>query len=96
MELNITNKISLLLVLAVLWITPTDVMAQFAVSGSVVEAETEEPLAGVNILVKGEQRGAATAPDGTFELEATAETDTLIFSFVGFIMAAISDSFFCL
>lgn len=55
------------------------------VSGTVIEAASGEPLAGVNIVVKGKVVGTVTDNEGQFEL-TIADTPplTLTFSFIGF------------
>ena len=57
--------------------------AQVSVSGYVSD-ETEQPLPGVNILVKGDARGTSTGFDGNFTIEAT-KGDVLVVSYVGFL-----------
>ncbi len=51
--------------------------------GNVVDSETNEPLAGVNIQVKGEFKGAATDGDGTFSIDVD-DDDVLVFSSIGY------------
>lgn len=51
--------------------------------GNVVDSETNEPLAGVNIQVKGEFKGAATDGDGTFSIDVD-DDDILVFSSIGY------------
>lgn len=53
------------------------------VSGTVTD-EKGEPLPGVNILVKGTQRGVATDVKGQYRLRVPDENAVLVFSFVGF------------
>jgi len=54
------------------------------VSGTVTDANSEEALPGVNVLVKGTQFGTATGSDGAYELGVTSLNDTLVVSFVGY------------
>ena len=61
--------------------------AQVSVSGYVSD-ETEQPLPGVNILVKGDARGTSTGFDGNFTIEAT-KGDVLVVSYVGFLAQEI-------
>jgi TonB-dependent starch-binding outer membrane protein SusC len=56
--------------------------AQRAVTGVVREGETNSPLPGVNVLVKGTANGTTTDADGKFTL-AAADNDILVFSFIG-------------
>ncbi|MFB6097707.1 MAG: TonB-dependent receptor plug domain-containing protein, partial [Salinibacter sp.] len=58
-----------------------DAHAQFTVEGTVLDAETGDPLPGVNVLVVGTQRGTATNVDGQFEITAPSEDASLRFSF---------------
>ena len=53
------------------------------ISGTVTDALTEEPIPGVNILIKGTTSGTITDVDGNFNLEADSE-NTLVFSSVGY------------
>lgn len=54
------------------------------ISGKVTDAETDEPIPGVNVLVKGTMNGTITDIDGNYSLTATDESDTLVFSFIGY------------
>ncbi len=58
------------------------------VSGRVTD-EAGEGLPGVNILVKGTQRGTISLSDGRFELVVPDGNNTLIFSFVGYLTREI-------
>lgn len=55
------------------------------VSGTVTDAETGQPLPGVNVLVKGTGTGATTDLDGDYRLSGLSPEDVLAFSFVGFM-----------
>lgn len=52
-----------------------------AISGVVVDKEMNEPLAGVNVLVKGTTVGTVTDLDGKYTLEADGKA-TLVFSYL--------------
>ncbi|MFO7825279.1 MAG: TonB-dependent receptor [Cyclobacterium sp.] len=54
------------------------------IAGVVVDAETLDPLPGVNILIKGRSAGTVTDLDGSFDLSVQEEDKSLIFSFVGY------------
>ena len=60
-----------------------------ALTGTVVDAENGEPLPGVNILLKGTNRGTSTNVDGEFELEVESLSDTLIVSYVGYTIQEV-------
>jgi TonB-linked SusC/RagA family outer membrane protein len=53
------------------------------VSGKVTDATSQQPLAGVNILVKGTAKGTTTDGEGKFSIEVNEE-DVLLFSFIGY------------
>ena len=55
----------------------------YLVVGNVVDSETDNPLAGVNIKVKGKFKGTFTNGDGSFSLDVDAD-DVLVFSSVGY------------
>ncbi|RXG15628.1 carboxypeptidase-like protein [Leeuwenhoekiella aestuarii] len=53
------------------------------IEGTVLNASTDKPLDGVNIINLNTVKGTITKADGTFRLRASS-TDTLYFSFLGF------------
>jgi TonB-dependent SusC/RagA subfamily outer membrane receptor len=53
--------------------------------GQVLDAETEEGLAGVTILVKGTDIGTVTDVDGSFTLQVLPSSSILLTSYVGYI-----------
>ncbi|GAA5043372.1 SusC/RagA family TonB-linked outer membrane protein [Marivirga lumbricoides] len=53
-------------------------------SGKVVDSETSDILPGVNILVKGTDRGTTTDLNGEFKLQVSPE-DVLVLSFIGYL-----------
>lgn len=56
-----------------------------SVSGTVTDAAYSDPLAGVNIVVKGKVIGTISDPDGKYQLKVDmAPPFTLQFSFIGF------------
>lgn len=65
----------------------TDVLSQDTggkVMGTVVDATDNNPLPGVNIVVKGTTQGVSADAEGKFSLNVSNLQDTLIFSFVGY------------
>ncbi|MDO4880550.1 MAG: TonB-dependent receptor [Capnocytophaga sp.] len=53
------------------------------IKGRVIDATTQEPLPGVNILIKGTSQGTATDLDGEYEIKASQGV-VLEFSFIGY------------
>ncbi len=56
----------------------------------VVRDEKGDALPGVNVLIKGTQRGVSTDINGFFELVISTPDDVLIFSFVGYVSREIA------
>ncbi|SMO66633.1 SusC/RagA family TonB-linked outer membrane protein [Fodinibius sediminis] len=53
------------------------------VSGTVIDATTDQTLPGVNIAVQGTSRGTATDADGNYSIEVPSDA-TLVFTFIGY------------
>jgi TonB-linked SusC/RagA family outer membrane protein len=56
-----------------------------SITGRVTDATTGEGLPGVNIMIKGTQKGTATDVEGAFTLAIPNDDAILVFSFVGFV-----------
>ena len=69
--------------LILLFLLPLGLFAQITVKGAVKEQNTNLPLPGVNIVVKGTNIGAATDFDGLYSIDSNIG-DTLIFTSIGF------------
>lgn len=59
------------------------VWGQITVKGTVVD-ETQFPIAGANILLKGENTGVITDMDGNFSIQVPKKSSVLVVSFIGF------------
>lgn len=55
-----------------------------SISGSITDSEDGLPLAGVNIIVQGENRGTVSDFDGNFTITNFESGSTLVFSYVGY------------
>ena len=55
-----------------------------AVSGTVTDASSGDPIPGVNIRVEATQIGTTTDADGRYELNLPIENRTLLFTFIGY------------
>jgi len=60
-------------------------VADRTISGTVVDAETGEPLAGVNILVSGTTTGTSTDAEGRFRLTVPDDAAVLEVSYIGYV-----------
>lgn len=82
MKTKIFNRFPLTLIFL---LVTTGLIAQTTISGTVTDASNGEPLAGVNIIVKGKVVGTISDADGKFYLEVSDTPPlTLTFSFIGF------------
>ncbi len=74
------------ILVALTFFSPSEVVAQgTVVSGSVTDAQTGDPLIGVNILVKGQVIGTISDIKGEFRLKINQSPPlSLIFSMVGY------------
>ncbi len=54
------------------------------ISGRVIAGDDRSPLLGLNVQVKGSERGTATDMDGRYVLENVSASDVLIFTYIGY------------
>lgn len=57
---------------------------QRTVTGKVIHQQTNEPLQGVTVIVKGTDRSTLTGSDGRFSITAPNNRAVLVFSYIGF------------
>jgi TonB-dependent starch-binding outer membrane protein SusC len=68
----------------------TNPTQQLKVTGSVSDATTGEPLAGVNILVEGTNQGVITDINGNYSVVVTGPATVLVFSYIGYVSQKIT------
>jgi iron complex outermembrane receptor protein len=73
----------------ILWMTLTMMVipayGQFSIAGKIIDAETEEPLVGANIVLRENSKGASSGSDGNFEIINLKQGKYLIIvSFIGY------------
>lgn len=78
-----TKFITNLTLLFIFSVFSLSVMAQSAVTGSVIDVN-QEPLIGVNVVEKGTTNGTITDFDGNFTIEVK-EGAVLVFSYIGYL-----------
>lgn len=67
-----------------------ELIAQYTVSGKVIDKNTNDPLIGANVVIDGTAIGATTDLEGEFKIEIPSnESETLVFSFVGYLKESI-------
>src|SRR5260221_8830575 len=76
------SLLSVLCMIALLTVSPLFAQ-ESVVTGKVVDAKENSALPGVNVLVKGTQKGTVTDADGAFSVSASS-SDVLIISFIGY------------
>ncbi|NPA46690.1 MAG: TonB-dependent receptor [Chlorobi bacterium] len=72
------------LLLALFFVSANTVFAQSKIKGTVIDGETNEPLPGANIVVKGTDNGTTTDFNGKFVLEVTPGTHEILISYMGY------------
>lgn len=77
------------LLIAVLFISSTAIFAQTKLTGKVVD-ESNQPLPGATLIVKGTKAGTTTDFDGNFTFETSVASGTLQVSFVGYLSTSVS------
>ncbi|MCG8332321.1 MAG: TonB-dependent receptor [Chitinophagales bacterium] len=70
--------------LSIFFLAAFGVFAQGTVTGTIVDAESQEPLIGASVLVKGTLTGTITDFDGTFALNLEEGEQTLVFTYTGY------------
>ncbi len=65
-------------------VSPLTIPLDIGVSGRVTDANSGNGLPGVNVLIKGTQRGTTTNQNGEYSLEVPNAGSILVFSFVGY------------
>jgi len=68
----------------------TSLLAQTIVTGVVTGSDTKETLPGVNIIVKGTNKGVITDIDGNYSIELQAGENFLQFSYTGYKMTEVN------
>jgi TonB-linked SusC/RagA family outer membrane protein len=58
---------------------------QIKVSGTVTDGSTNQPMPGVNVLVKGTSNGAITDASGMYTLLGAERNATIVFTFIGYV-----------
>ncbi|HPE83050.1 MAG TPA: carboxypeptidase-like regulatory domain-containing protein [Aequorivita sp.] len=63
--------------------------SQTTVTGTVIDSESNDPLAGANVVETGTTNGAITDFDGNFILETSAKAGTLTISYIGYTVEKV-------
>src|SRR5687768_17798905 len=60
------------------------------IEGTIKALNRNEPLEGVNVLIKGTTIGTTTGRDGKFRITSPGKIDTLVISSVGYVTQEIA------
>ncbi|NJO70269.1 MAG: TonB-dependent receptor plug domain-containing protein [Bacteroidetes bacterium] len=71
-------------------IVPASVAQQFRVTGQVTDANTREPLIGVNVIYEGSTIGVITDVNGNYTIEIPSSGGNLVFSYIGYLPQTIA------
>lgn len=63
--------------------TSSEVQQARIIQGTVLEEGTNEPLIGVNVLVKGTTIGTTTDVEGKYSIRIPSDNAILVFSYIG-------------
>lgn len=74
----------LLLIVFVTIVFSINLFGQQVITGYVYDAETQEPLAGANIIVRSNYGGSVTNANGHFSIQVPSLNDSLEVSFIGY------------
>lgn len=67
------------------WIIPPFLLAANTISGTVLDKDTQTPLIGVSVFMKGNTSvGTVTGAEGIFELTVPEKASLLVFSYTGY------------
>ncbi len=78
------RRLRALLVIAMLVISLTALSQNITVKGTVTDADTEEAMIGVNVVIKGTLRGVVTDLNGQFTVSDCPPDAVLTFTYVGY------------
>ncbi len=87
---SMTSRLIVGLLCAFLLLSAQALSQERQITGTVVSAENNTPLVGVNIVIKGTYRGASTDEDGRFALNIPSGGATLIVSSIGYKTREVS------
>ncbi|WP_026967213.1 DUF5686 and carboxypeptidase-like regulatory domain-containing protein [Algoriphagus terrigena] len=73
---------------AVFFLFTTSLWAQYSIKGKVSDAETGDPIAFANVILKGTTTGITTDFEGNYLIQARTLSDSLVVSYLGYIRQA--------
>lgn len=89
MNLKFLRKISLSLLLTLLW-SAVLFAQERKITGKVVDQSDGQGLPGVNVSIKGVPSNVSTNADGVYTIQVKNNTDVLVFSYIGYIRQQVT------
>ncbi len=86
------KKTTQFLFIAAVFLCTSVMIAQSTISGTVMEAGTNIPLPGANVIEKGTSNGVTTDFDGNFSLKTQSTSGEIVITYVGYNSKTISFS----
>uniref|UniRef100_UPI0040579F15 TonB-dependent receptor n=1 Tax=Alistipes sp. TaxID=1872444 RepID=UPI0040579F15 len=77
-------KKSVILLFVIMLALPFAAVAQRALTGKVIDAESGQPLIGASLYWKNTTAGATTATDGSFSIKRVSGFETLVVDYIGY------------
>ena len=78
------------LLIGFMFLSTLTAFSQSKVTGTVIDGDLNQPLAGANVVVKGTSTGTVTDFDGKFEISTTEKSGQIVVSYLGFVTKTIS------
>lgn len=73
--------------------TSNEIQQARVIQGTVLEEGTNEPLIGVNVVVKGTTIGTTTDVEGKYSIRIPSDNAVLVFSYIGQVLGNFRDTF---
>jgi TonB-linked SusC/RagA family outer membrane protein len=75
---------AIILIVVLISLSASSLLAQRTITGKITDAQTGDPLPGVNIVVQGTTRGTISDANGNYTIQVQPDDEALLFSFVGY------------
>ncbi len=87
---RLTCRINSHIIFCFLFLLPFIAYGQTEIRGKVTDSQSNKPLAGVTVVVKGTTTGTLTGIDGDYSISVPNERSILVFSFIGYISQEVT------
>jgi len=73
-------------------ISPSVLLQQKRITGIITDANTDQPLTGVNIKIQGTNRGTVSDTNGKFSIDVSGPNAVFIFTYMGYLTESMTAS----